>query len=485
LDSFVIAVDIGTTSTKALAVLPTGNVVAQHQVYYPTAYPKPGYAEQDANEILAAVLSALSVLESKIDLTKAVGLSFSSAMHSVLAVNEKGEALTPLIIWADTRSSAQAKQLNNTTLGLTLHSTTGTPIHPMSPLCKLMWLREHEPNVFAAANKFISIKEFVWYHLVGEFCIDYSIASATGLFDIHQREWSKIALEQAGISVQQLSKPVPVTYKAAMATKILPAYADVPLIIGASDGCLAQLGSDAMQPGVLTITLGTSGAVRRAASQKLNDPSGLLFNYLLADDVTVAGGATNNGTAVMDWFMRELAQPEEDLTTTIAKVCAKIDAGSDGLLALPFLQGERAPIYNPDARGVFFNIGMQHTRQHFAHALLESICYELKWIAESVESVVGPSNKIVVSGGITHFADWVQMLADVINRDLVVSSGYDASALGAARLAFQSLGVSFNISVQTQVEFKPNARRAQLYKQSYGQFRQLYEALYKLFQRNH
>lgn len=481
MDSFVIAVDIGTTSTKVLAVLPSGNVLAQHQVYYPTAYPKPGFAEQDANKILAAVLAALKVLESNIDLSNAIGISFSSAMHSVLAVNEKGEALTPLIIWADTRSSAQAKKLNSTALGLSLHGISGTPIHPMSPLCKLMWMREFEPNVFTKAHKFISIKEFVWYHLTGEFCVDYSIASATGLFDIHQKEWSKSALEQAEVSAQQLSKPVPVTYQAFLATKILPNYLHVPLIIGASDGCLAQLGSDAMQAGILTITLGTSGAVRRSATRKLNDPSGRLFNYLLTDDVTIAGGATNNGTAVMDWFMRELAQPEEDLSTTIAKVCAKIDAGSDGLLALPFLQGERAPIYNPDARGVFFNIGMQHTRQHFAHALLESICYELKWIAESVELVLGPSDKIVVSGGITHFADWVQMLADVFNRELVVSSGYDASALGAAHLAFHSLDVSFNISVQSQAKFKPNEKRAQFYTQGYGQFKQVYEALHKLF----
>lgn len=481
MNPFVIAVDIGTTSTKVLAITATGDVLAQHQVYYPTFYPQPGFAEQDANEILAAVIAGLKTIESQIDLSKAVALAFSSAMHSVVAVNKKCETLTPLIIWADTRSSAQAKELRHTVAGVELHQQNGTPIHPMSPLCKLMWLRANEPELHSQAYKFISIKEFVWYHLTGEFNIDYSLASATGLFNIHNHVWSKIALAFAGITPQQLSNPVPVTHQAKLkVVKNLAGYQHIPLVIGASDGCLAQLGSDAMQPGVLTVTLGTSGAVRRSATRNLADQDGRLFNYILTDHETVAGGATNNGTAVMDWFVKEFSGTGK-LPAIVAQVYEKIPAGSEGLLALPFLQGERAPIYNPEARGVFFNIGMQHTQQHFVRALLEAICYELKWITESVEAVCGPSDKVVVSGGITHFPEWVQMLADVFNRDVIVSSNHDASALGAARLAFQTAQVSFVSAAQAHTIFTPHANTAHVYATCYTRFRALYQTVEKLF----
>lgn len=476
----VVAVDIGTTSTKVLCVLSTGTVLAQHQVFYPTHYPKPGYAEQDATEILNAVIVSLQAVATQINIHDVKAICFSSAMHSLVTVDASGKALTPLIIWADTRSTAQAKEIKKSALALQLQHQTGTPVHPMSPLCKLIWLRESGTDVFKVAHKFISIKEFVWFHLTGEFKIDYSIASATGLFDIHQLNWSNRAVGLAGISTSQLSEAVPATYRSSISLQELKDWHTVPLIIGASDGCLAQLGSDAMQPGVLTITLGTSGAVRRSATRHLSDPHGRLFNYILMNNETVAGGATNNGTAVMDWFVRELAEPGESLQQTISRVCAHIQAGSDGLLALPFLQGERAPVYNPDARGVFFNIGMQHTRHHFAHALLEAICYELKWIAESVESVCGPSAKIVVSGGITHFPEWIQMLADVLNREVFVTAGHDASALGAARLAFQAEGITFQGEGLSHNQYKPGLA-AQTYDHGYIRFKKLYEGVESLF----
>ncbi|MCW5911502.1 MAG: gluconokinase [Cyclobacteriaceae bacterium] len=479
MNSVIIAVDIGTTSAKVLAVVSTGQVVAQRQVFYSTRYPLPAYAEQDADEILAAVIASLKNIATQVDLSKVLGIVFSSAMHSVLAVNEQGEALTPLITWADTRSSAEARQIRSSAIALELQHQTGTPVHPMSPLCKLMWMRESEPEVFKSAYKFISVKEFVWYHLTGEFSVDYSIASATGLFNIHKLQWHKPALKMAGITEQSLSAPVPVEHQAGITNPDLSGYRHVPLMIGASDGCLAQLGSDAMQPGILTVTLGTSGAVRRSATRQLHDPSGRLFNYLLTGDTTVAGGATNNGTAVMDWFIKAFAT--ENLATVVADVCTNIPAGSDGLLALPFLQGERAPVYDPHARGVFFNVSMQHTRQHFARALLESICYELKWIAESVEFVCGVSDKVVVSGGITHFPGWLQMLANVYNRTLIVSSGHDASAMGAACLAFQTLQVPFKMTGHVHAVFKPDAGQVQYYEAGYRKFRELYQAVHKLF----
>ncbi|MBX2898040.1 MAG: gluconokinase [Cyclobacteriaceae bacterium] len=474
---FVIAIDIGTTSTKVLAVQPDMIVRAQHQVYYPTHFPQPGYAEQDAVEILQAVLTGVETVVNRLPPTP-LTVVLSSAMHSLLAVDKEGQALSGIITWADTRSTQQAKELQERGLAEELHRQTGTPIHPMSPLCKLMWLRQHQPALFAQAFKFISIKEFIVFHLTGKFCVDYSIASATGLFDIHKLQWHSEALNQAGISTEQLSDPVPITHRVPVVHSAF--LRSTQLILGASDGCLAQWGSNALALGKMTITVGTSGAVRRMATRAVFDAQGRLFNYILNDDVTITGGATNNGTAVLDWFARELADTSTPVSDWMEQV-VKVPAGSEGLLALPFLQGERAPFYNPDARGVFFNVAMHHTRLHFAKALLESICYELKWIAESVEEVCGPSETILVSGGITHFPSWVQLLADVVNRSVIVSSQHDASALGAARLAFQVLRVSVTAAEEQEKIFRPQAINAEVYQHGFQHFKRLYTAVAPYF----
>jgi gluconokinase len=486
LKSFVLAIDIGTTSTKVLAVSEAGQVLKSHQAYYPTHYPKPGFAEQDPHQIFKAVMEGIRATINDIssDLQIAA-ISFSSAMHSLMAIDKKGAPLTPLIIWADTRSAEQAARLRNTELGNRLHDQTGTAIHPMSPLCKLLWWKEHEPELFRSAYKFISIKDYVIFQLSGEFVIDHSLATATGLFDLNSLQWSAEALSLIGISETRLSKPVSIYYKVFIQPDVqtIPSgLTQVPVFIGASDGCLAQLGSNAMRDGELTITLGTSGAVRRVGNRSTKDPERKLFRYLLDEATLIVGGATNNGTVILDWFAREFVSDSMSMVA-LTELTSAIPAGCDGLMALPFLQGERAPMYNPDARGVFFNVSLQHTRVHFIRALMEGICFELKSIVNSVEAACGPSTKVVVSGGFTHAPEWVQLLSTILGKELIVSGTYDASAMGAAHVAFQALNISFqNYQSQTQTQtFSPNNSLSELYDSRFRVFESLYARLESKF----
>src|SRR5690606_36490240 len=185
--------------------------------------------------------------------TEHMAIGFSSAMHGLIAMDAHDQPLTNCIIWADTRSAPYAKALNGTPEGLDIYMKTGTPVHAMSPLCKLGWLRTEEPVIFKAARKFISIKEYVFYRLFGRYVVDESIASATGLFDIHAFQWYGPALTLAGISSAQLSEPVPITYtltgldEAMVNAMGIPA--DTPFVVGGSDGCLANLGAGAVNPG--------------------------------------------------------------------------------------------------------------------------------------------------------------------------------------------------------------------------------------------
>lgn len=483
---FVLAIDIGTTSTKVLAVSAVGQVLKSHQCFYPTHYSKPGFAEQDPKQILNAVLEGISATMKDIGADYQIAATcFSSAMHSLMAIDMGGEPLTPLIIWADTRSSEQAARLRNTVTGKKLHDQTGTAIHPMSPLCKLLWWKEHEPKLFQNAYKFISIKDYVIFHLSGEYLIDYSLASATGLFDIESLRWSEAALGLIGISTERLSKPVSIYNKVLIKPdlrSIPSSLLEVPLFLGASDGCLSQLGSNAMDQGALTITVGTSGAVRRVGNKETKDPERKLFRYLLDEDTLIIGGATNNGTVILDWFAREFFSTPMSLSE-LTKLASQIPAGSEGLIALPFLQGERAPMYNPDARGVFFNVSLRHTRAHFIKALMEGVCFELRSIVKSVEAACGPSKKVLVSGGFTHAPEWVQVLSNILGKELIVSGTHDASAMGAAQVAFQALSLSFQSNQSHQFTFIPDDSLQELYSSKFGAFESLYAQLESQFGR--
>ncbi|MBL7870318.1 MAG: gluconokinase [Cyclobacteriaceae bacterium] len=473
---FVLAIDIGTTSTKVLAVIATGEVLKSHQEFYPTQYPSPGHVEQDVQQIFAAVHGGINeVLNCVSSDLNLVGVCFSCAMHSLLAVDHRGSPLTPVIIWADTRSSKQAKKLRGTELGKYLHDRTGTAIHPMSPLCKLLWWQEHHPELIQQAYKFISIKEYIVFHLCGEFVVDYSIASATGIFDIQALSWSHEALELIDLSTDKLSRPVGADFSFTINTDkgFNSRLINVPIFMGASDGCLAQLGCGAMNEGDLTITIGTSGAARRVGAKGLKDPDRKLFRYMLDESTMIVGGATNNGTVILDWFGREFLSPTSTLADLV-KVADEIPAGSEGLVALPFLLGERAPIYNPDAKGVFFNITLRHTKAHFIKALMEGICFELLSIVTSLEEVCGSSKQVLVSGGFIHAPEWVQLLSTILDKELIVSGTHDTSALGAAAIAFKALQIPFQIDGSHSIRFVPDRSKNELYRQHFIQFESLY-----------
>ncbi len=243
-------------------------------------------------------------------------VSFSSAMHSLIAVDEALRPLTPCITWADNRSAGYVKPVKEQLNGHEIYMRTGTPIHPMSPLLKLLWFRDHRPELFAAAYKFIGIKEYVFARLFGEYVIDHSLASATGLFNLRSLDWDSEATALCGVRREQLSRPVPTTHvmqglRAEDAAR-LGLAADTPFVVGASDGVLANLGAGAFEPGIYSVTIGTSGAVRGVVREPVTDPKGRLFCYALKEDFWVVGGAINNGGIMFRWVRDQLATAEAE-----------------------------------------------------------------------------------------------------------------------------------------------------------------------------
>lgn len=480
-----IGIDIGTTSTKAVAIDRSGHVVARTEVGYPLLTPEHGAAVQDPDVILDAVGRAVGEMLTHAPAPTVDGLCFSSAMHSLIALDDDGSPLTPCITWADTRSHGQAEALRRTPAGLRVYAATGTPIHAMTPLCKLRWLQETAPELHRRTRRFVSIKEYVFHAVTGHYAADESIASATGLFDLRNRRWNEEALALAGLSPDRLSPTVPTSSsilihpEGATRTGLLPG---TPLVVGASDGCLANLGVDALAPGRLAVTVGTSGAVRIATRQPDFDPSSGLFCYILDSDTYIQGGPINNGGIVYNWFTERFPRAATlDLPALLAAAGA-VPAGADGLLCIPYLLGERAPYWNAQARGVYFGIEIQHTLAHFLRAALEGVTFTLFGIAERLAASAPPVEAVYATGGFVKSPLWTQLLADVFGRPVRLMATGDASALGAVILGWEALGEPLTrdaldalFAIERTVD--PNPAHHTIYRDRYRAFDALYRRL--------
>ncbi|GAA0363669.1 gluconokinase [Alkalibacterium iburiense] len=479
---YSIGIDIGTTSTKAVIFTDEGQVVAHHAIEYPLHSPEPRIAEQNPDELVSAVHLSIKTAIEKSDIQKEdiKVLSFGSAMHSLIAVDEKGNPLTASITWADQRSEDYAKRLRENN-GQSIYEKTGTPIHPMSPLTKIMWLKEEKPEIFHRTRHFIGIKEYVFHRLFNEYVVDYSVASATGLFNIHTLQWDEEALETAGIREEHLSRIVPTTEvfkelseEKAQELGVLP---HTPVVIGANDGCLANLGVNAIDEGVVALTIGTSGAIRTVTDKPVTDPKGRTFCYALTENHWVIGGPVNNGGMILKWLRDELCQEEvlkakesgENAYDMITEKAVKIKAGSEGLLFHPYLAGERAPSWNANARGSFYGLALHHKRDHMMRAVLEGINMNLYMVFLALEELIGIPDKIHATGGFAQSHNWRQMLSDIFNQEVHVPQTVESSCLGAAVLGRYAIGDIEALSdikgmVQTEKITKPSAENVEIYK---------------------
>jgi len=439
----VLAVDIGTTSTKTLAADETGRVLAEHSVAYPMHSPEPGAAEQDPDEICEAVLEGLAAVMRRAGLAKddVLCVSLSSAMHSLIALDREDRPITRSITWADQRAAAQAERLNADGSGLDVYRRTGTPVHAMSPLVKLMWLREERPDIWRRAARFAGIKEYVLHRLFGVWVTDHSLASATGCFNLEKLAWDEEALRLAGVREEQLPKPVPTTHilkgldeEAARRTGL---GRETPFVVGASDGTLANLGVGALAPGILAVTIGTSGAVRAAVDRPATDPQGRLFCYALTEREWIVGGPTNSGAIAVRW-MADRVCPDRPMEEAVG-LAATVPPGADGLLFLPHLAGERAPFWNPLAQGVLFGLTLAHGSAHLIRAAMEGVLFQIRAVVSAVEKMTGRAREIRASGGFAKSPFWCQMLADMTGTPVLVPDTVEGSGMGAVLLGLHAL----------------------------------------------
>jgi len=494
----VITIELGTNATRVSAFDLAGNVIGSAKGSYPTFHTQPDYIEQDPEQMFITMLYVLkNLLNEKIypNGHKVACLCFCSSMHSLLCTDKNGVPLGYSITWADNRGKKEAHELKNSALGKTIYKATGTPLHPMSPLIKINWLKNNDVERFNQTDKFLSIKSYIIQQLTNEYVIDYSLASATGLLNIYTLNWDQDALNYAGITPDKLPRLVPVFYSL---KKLRKAYQNslglsehTKIIIGSSDGCSATLGAGIWGDGKATITIEDSGAVRTVGTQVLQDEQQRFFNYVLTKEYFISGGPTNNGGVIFEWFAHQFgdfkkAYDVEHCMENLISEASKVPSGSEGLLFLPYLLGERAPIWDANARGAYFGLNIKHEQKHFIRATIEGILYAIYNIGKTLQEH-RTINSLSVNGSFATIPFCAQMIADIFNKPVHISKYADSIGLGSFLLCAIEMGIYKNIDEAARAivytdSYQPNLQNHAIYARYFPIFERLSTKLFNEFE---
>jgi len=449
----VIGIDTGTTATKGVAAGLDGELCAHTSVHYPLSVPGSGRAELDADRLRDAAVEALTEIAKQCRERgdRVAAVSLSAFLHALVPMDAAGRPLGPLVTWADGRAAAQSEKLADRAKAL--QARTGTPVHPMSPLTKLAWWREHDPETLRNTPRWGGVKEVVLAGLTGDFLLDLSVASGTGLYDIHERRWDDEALDIAGVRREQLAEVVPTTHQLRLTEEVADAVGlprETPLIIGAADGPLANLGVGATPAGVAAVSLGTSGAMRTVVDRPTADAAGRLFCYALTEDRWVIGGAVNNAGSVVRWAGQSFAggfagpaaegEDADEIDAALLTEAQRAAPGSEGLLCLPYLLGERAPWWRSGMRGAYIGLRREHGRPHLVRAAVEGVCQQLALVRDSFETEGFPVTEVRATGGAVASDLWVGVLAAALDLPVAIADTPEGTGLGAVLLGWHALG---------------------------------------------
>ena len=441
----VITLDMGTSSVRACLVDDSLKILFQRSVPVNLDSGLDGRAEQSAEEVISACLNCLAdaITWAAENSVSPAGLCFSNAVGSLVMLDEHDDPVGPALTWADTRSANEADILKNR-LGKELYAYTACPINASYWLPKLQWLKS-TGKLPGTTARFCTLKDLLILRLTGQFVTDASNAAATGLCNAISGAWDDLALREADITIEQLPRILDTTAVLFLIKNEYLAKAGLdekmPVILGATDGVLSSLGAGAFELGQVTSMIGTSGACRMAASQPdLSDPRQRLWSYPLTDKIWIRGGAMTNGGLVTQWFAENFFKEESDPLASMLNEAAKVEPGAGGVIFLPYLYGERSPIYDEHARGVFFGLHGSHTRAHMARAALEGVIFALATIFELLRDSVDQVKEVRATGGYVRSPLSLQIQADIFNFPISVPENYEGSSIGAAALAYLALG---------------------------------------------
>ena len=496
MSTYILSSDIGTTSVRSMIYDRNGVVHGRAQRFYTTERPAPFFEQQDPVLIRDTVFEAIRECADSFKADRAgIGiLAFSSQMYSILAVDQDDKPLTKSILWSDGRAEEEVRQIEQKAGPLGLYRHTGCPSSSIFPVAKIRWIKNNQPEVFSSASKFISIKEFITYPLLRRYVVDYSMASATGMFDIRRHRWFDDALKIAGITESQLSEPVSGTQIFEVGNKELLRSLGIPkdvrVVLAGGDGPLANLGSGAHEIGEVNIDLGTSGAARVLTDKAVTDSEGSLWCFCLTDALWTYGGILSNVGNAFDWIAGNILDEDphhqhcndQSGCRRLSSLATGIPAGSDGLIVLPYLRRARSPSWDARLTGTILNLNASHTLGHMTRALIEAIGYDLRSIIGLMEERVALNDEIILSGGIARGENIAGIISSILGRPLRTVENAEASLAGAAILGLFAAGELPSMKFQTELALRtsvvqPIEADRRVYRRGFKTFKRLAEHL--------
>lgn len=490
-NTLVLAVDIGTSSARALVFDRAGRIAARRQRLYSTVRPEPYFEEQDPDLVRGEVYAAIRDLLSSGEVAAAdiAALSFSSQMYGIFPVDGEGRALAYNIIWSDGRAEAQAERLKAEAGPLGFYPDTGCPANSIYPIAKLAWLKERRPELFKAAARFVSIKEYVTEPLIGAWRVDYSMASSTGLLDIRRHAWKPEALAFCDLSGRRLSEPVSgleaFGLLAGGPLSGLGLREGLPLFLGAGDGPLANLGSGASSVGAVNIDLGTSGAARAICDTAVTDGQGSCWCFCLTDRLWAYGGIVTNVGNAYEWLgTKVLGEGAKEAYGRMNGLAAAVPPGAEGLLVLPYLRKARSPYWDGRLKGTIYGLTPDHGAGHIARALLEAVAFDLRTILGLMAERIETRPEIVFTGGLAKSPLMPQLLADVLDREIRTPADQEGSIAGAALMALKGAGAIDDLAFARErsgySSYLPDGERSALYRGVHARYAELVEAMRRI-----
>ena len=485
----LLGIDISTTGAKALLVDGGGRVLSSATSPLALSTPHPLWSEQDPDDWWTGIRESISqaLVAAGVSGSEIAAIGMTGQMHGLVLLDEQGHVLRPAILWNDQRTGDQCDEIRSILGKKRLIQITGNDALTGFTAPKILWVQQHEPEVWARSRHILLPKDYIRYKLTGEFAADRAGGSGTILFDLKSRTWSDEVLSALNIPAGMLPPTFEgpeitghISEKAASETGLT---AGTPVVGGGGDQAAQAVGVGAVQPGLVALTLGTSGVVFATTEAPLVEPEGRLHAFCHA----VPGrwnfmGVMLSAAGSLQWYRDTLA-PGVAFDDLVAEA-STVSAGSDGLLFLPYLTGERTPHPDPLARGAWVGLTVRHKRAHITRSVLEGVAFGIKDSFSLIQaSGLGAIDQVRISGGGAKSALWRQIMADVLGVELVRVNTTEGAAFGAALLAgvgagmYPSVPAACEATIQITGRTTPNRALSEVYKDYYGCYRALYPAL--------
>lgn len=499
--AYLIGVDLGTSGTKTVLFAEDGSVVASCTIEYPLYQPQNGWAEQDPLDWWNAVCGTTKAVIAKagISASEIKGVGLSGQMHGLVMLDKSGNVLRKSIIWCDQRTAKECDEITQKVGAENLIKITANPALTGFTASKIMWVKNNEPEIYEKCAHILLPKDFIRYKLTGEFATEVSDASGMQLLDVPNRKWSEQVLDALQIDKALLGKVYEspeITGKITKTASDLSGLAEDTVVVGgAGDNAAAAVGTGTVLDGKAFTTIGTSGVVFAHTSKLSIDPKGRVHTFCCA----VPGawhvmGVTQGAGLSLKWFRDNFCHEEmiaaagmkKDPYFLMDKQAEEIPIGSDRLLYLPYLMGERTPHLDPNCRGVFFGLSAMHTRQHLLRAVMEGVTFSQRDSVEVLREMGVSINEMLACGGGGSSALWRQMLADVYGCPVKTVVSKEGPALGVAILAGAGTGVYSSVQDGCAAVIKTNPPQNPISQNSveYEKFYKVYRALYPALKNN-